>query len=82
MALPRTQADAEAILEAYFRSRRDDIPMTVMDGYRRFVLNGPWPDYVHYGQGCIVYTSPEMFCTLSIDGPSDCRWMVPGTLDQ
>lgn len=80
MALPQTQADLDLIVEAYLRSRRDDIPMTVTDGFRLFVLNGPWPDYVHYGDNRIVYTSPEMFCTLPIVRPNDCVWMVPGTL--
>jgi hypothetical protein len=52
----------------------------------------PWPHMVHYRArrshwiqqpGRCVYTSPdEFFWDTKPEGPSDCTWIVPGTLEK
>lgn len=65
--------------EMLAQSVRDYDPMTVTDGYRRFILHEPWPHYVHHALGRTIYTPPDMSCTLPIKEPSDCVWIVPRT---
>lgn len=47
---------------------------------REMLHPDPWPHLVHYVGGRVIYCSPDQFCTLVPDGPSDCVWIVPGTL--
>lgn len=44
------------------------------------LINEKAPCYVHYACGRHTFTRPDQFYIRPLDdGPSDCRWMVPGT---
>jgi hypothetical protein len=47
------------------------------------LMSEPWPHYVHYyGGGEPFHVSPEHFHFRSHVGPTDCFWIVPGTLER
>jgi len=54
----------------------------LLDGREFFALmTERWPHYVHYrGKGKPNYCPPDTFGFLGKPGPSDCDWIVPGTL--
>jgi len=43
----------------------------------------PWPHKVYYHRGWISYVDPQhVFWSGDLPGPSDCVWIVPGTLER
>jgi len=43
----------------------------------------PWPHLVYYRHGRVTYVPPDRFLfQTSPHGPSDCTWIVPGTLEK
>lgn len=46
------------------------------------LMSEPYPHYVHYYGTSPFYVSPEYFHFRSHIAPTDCVWIVPGTLER
>jgi hypothetical protein len=81
MALPRNAEQARVMLEAW-RNANKDIRHAIMYGGGAFFDSEPLPHKVYYRGGKVTYLPPDRYMLRRHKpSPSDCVWIVPGTLD-
>lgn len=49
---------------------------------KQFFPDEAWPHFVHYQKHRVIYVPPDEFLTWRPSRPSDCIWIVPGTLER
>ena len=83
MALPQkplTEDAAREMVEAWRKSLYGAPIVSLWD-----LISEPTPHKVHYESGKVLYVKPANFffgLPCRTKSPSDCTWIVPGTLER